>query len=234
MKIWRIKAPSYRSSKEKANHNGSISFPYGLPGVKCCGTWSGCDLLGIDCPQELRDVTGLNDSWPLKPKRLDKLREELRRFEGFSGLSIHELSPGARLMPPTFKQPHHKDNDFLWPALEAPVVSLRVAALLSRICPDDFEAVPLPNTPDWVLIIIRAKSKPPIERRSDRHCKRCGRGNRVSNSSDFVVFEDMVPNAGIFCLDTTLHLLISDELKNYLSELDPSNIIFDLVEVQQN
>ncbi len=135
--------------------------------------------------------------------------------------------PGLRLLPPRFSPPSGQDHDFLWLALEAPVVSLRIAAVLSRRCPGDFVGVSMAGHADWILLVIKNRTMPPIERRSDQVCRRCGRPNRVSAPSDLTVFEDMIPAGDIFLLDTTLHILISDRLKEELEAIDARNVTFE-------
>jgi hypothetical protein len=234
MKLWRIEEPDYRTDREERANNGKIEFPFGLPGVKCCGTWSGCDLLEVECPTKLRKMRELTKGWPVMPDALEELRSKLRKFPGFEGLGIRDLKPGVRFMPPRFTAPKIDDNDFLWPASEAPVVSLRIAALLMSFCPDDFLTVPMPGHCDWVLLIIKNRTQPPIERRSDKICVRCGRPNRVSASTDLIVFEDMVPDGDIFLLNTTLYILISDRLKQRFDDIGVRNVSFKEIRIQTN
>jgi hypothetical protein len=232
MKLWRIKEPDYRTDREERANNGTIKFPFGLPGVKCCGTWGGCDLLDRECPIELRKLRGLTERWPVTPDELEELRSTLRKFPGFEGLGIRDLIPGMSFLPPQFSPPKINDNDFLWPAFGAPVVSLRIAALLGRCCPNAFVGVPIPKHSDWVLLVIKTRTLPPIERRSDRICVRCGRPNKISAPTDLVVFEDMIPAGEMFLLDTTLHILITDRLKQQLDDAGARNVAFDPVIAQ--
>jgi len=232
MKLWRIKNPEIDSELEELANNGSLTFPFGLPGVNCCETWSGCDVLDEECPFELRAVRELTDGWPVTPERLEELRSKLRQFPNFKKLGITELRPGTRFLPPRFSPPSVSENDFLWPALEAPVISLRIAALLCRYSPNDFAGIPIEGHPDWILLIIKNRSLPPVERRSDQVCERCGRPNRTSAPTELVVFEDMLPQGDIFLLDTTLHILISHRLKQQLEEIDARNVEFEPISVQ--
>lgn len=232
MKLWRIKEPDYDSERQEADNNGSIEFPYGLPGVKCCGTWASCDLLDKECPSTLRKVPELIDGWPVTPERLEEIRSELRRFPGFQDYAITDLPPGMRFLPARFDPPRVHDNDFLWPALEAPVISLRIAALLSRLCPNDFSGVAMPDHSDWILLVFKNRSLPPVERRSDKICQRCGRPNRVSAPTELTVFDEMLPAGDVFLLDTTLHILISDRLKLQLEEIGARNVKYDAVPIK--
>ncbi|MBN8459211.1 MAG: hypothetical protein J0M04_15375 [Verrucomicrobia bacterium] len=227
MKLWRIRKPDYRTDREERANNGSIKFPFGLPGVECCGTWGGCDLLDLQCPIELRKMRALTERRPVIPDELEEIRSTLRRYPGFANLGIMDLTPGMRFMPPRFSPPRIVDNDFLWPASEAPVVSPRVAALLGRSCPGSFVGIPMPECSDWILLIIKRRTLPPIERRSDRICSRCGRPNKVSAPTKLAIFEDMIPEGEMFLLDTTLHILITDRLKQQLDEAGVRNIAFD-------
>lgn len=234
MKLWRIKEPDYRTELEERANNGTIKFPFGLPGVKCCGTWGGCDLLDRECPTELRKLRGLTDVWPVMPEELEELRSKLRRFSGFESLGITDLTPGMRFLPPRFSPPKINDNDFLWPASEAPVVSLRIAALLGRCCPNSFVGIPIPEHSDWILLAIKSRTLPPIERRSDRICPRCGHPNKISAPTDLVILEDMIPEGDMFILDTTLHILISNQLKQQLDEAGARNVAFVPITTQRS
>jgi hypothetical protein len=229
MKLWRIKEPDYRNEREQQSNNGIIKFPFGLPGVKCCVTWSGYDLLDRECPNELRKLPGMTDVWPVMPEELEA---KLRRFFGFESLRITDLKPGMSFLPPRFSPPTIRDNDFLWPSLKAPVVSLRIAVLLGRCCPDAFVGIPIPEHSDFVLLVIKSRTLPPIERRSDRICLQCGRPNKVSAPTDLVIFEDMIPEGEMFRLDTTSHILISDYLKQQLDEVGARNVTFESVITQ--
>jgi hypothetical protein len=226
MKLWRIKQPDFDSEREEGFNNGSLTFPYGLPGVNCCGTWACCGLFDRECPSELRTVKELNDRWPVTPERLEELRSQLRQFPSFKNLGITELKPGIRFLPPQFSPPRVIDNDFLWPALEAPVVSRRIAALLCRYCQHDFVGVPIEGHPGWILLIVKNRTLPPMERRSDHVCQRCGRPNRVSAPTELIVYVDMIPNGDICVLDTTLHILVSDRLKEQLTAIGARNVYF--------
>ena len=225
--LWRIKEPDFDTAREEVANNGSLAFPFGLPGVNCCGTWAGCDLSEHQCPSELRTVQEFNDGWPVTPARLEELRSQLRQFPSFKNLGITELKPGMRFLPPQFTPPRVHENDFLWSALEAPVVSLRIAALFCRYCPDDFVGVPIEGHPDWILLIIKNHTLPPIERRSNYICQRCGRPNRISAPTELNVFDDMIPDGDLFRLNTTLHILVSDRLKQRLEEIGARNVNFD-------
>jgi len=227
MMLWRIKEPDFDTKREELANNGSLTFPFGLPGVNCCGTWAGCDLSDKECPPELRTVQEFNDGWPVTPERLGELRSQLRQFPNFKNLGITELKPGMRFLPPQFSPPHIHDNDFLWSALEAPVISLRIAALLCRYCPNDFIGVPIERHLDWILLIIKNHTLPPIERRSNHICQRCGRPNRISAPTELMVYDDMIPKGDIFGLDTTLHILISDRLRQQMEELGARNVNFE-------
>jgi hypothetical protein len=227
MKLWRIEKPDFDTERDEVANNGSLTFPFGLPGVKCCGTWAGCDLSENECPSELRAIKELNDGWPVTPERLEQLLSTLRQFPRFKNLGITELKPGMRFLPPQFSPPDFPDNDFLWPALEAPVISLRIAALLCRYCPNDFVALPIEGHPDWILLFIKNRTLPPLERRSNNVCQRCGRPNRISAPTELIVYDDMVPNGDLFVLDTTLHILVSDRLKQQLEEIGDRNVKFE-------
>jgi hypothetical protein len=227
MKLWRIKEPVYRTDREELANNGTLDFPFGLPGVKCCGTWAGCDLFDRECPTELRNTRELTERWPIMPEEIEELRSKLRCYPGFGTLSITDLKPGMRFLPPRFKPPKINDNDFLWPALEAPVVSLKIAALLGRCCPDAFVGIPIPEYSDWILLIIKSRTLPPIERRSDQICSLCGRPNKISASTNLMIYEGMIPEGDMFRLDTTLHILITNQLKEQLDEAGASNVAYE-------
>ena len=165
------------------------------------------------------------------PEELEELRSKLRCFPGFETLSITDLRPGMRFLPLRFTPPKINGNDFLWPAFEAPLVSLKIAALLGRCCPNAFVGIPIPEYSDWILLIIKSRTLPPIERRSDHICTRCGRPNKISAPTDLTIYEDMIPEGEMFRLDTTLHILITNHLKEQLDEAGVSNVAFEPIAI---
>lgn len=233
MKIWRIKEPEYASRREEKYNNGTVEFQYQLPGVICCTTWAGFDLLALECPVKLRDLRELNDPSPVTPEALESLRSSLREHPGFQSLTMLDLKPGMSLLPPRFKPPKVQENDFLWPALGVLVISQRIASSLGAFCPRDFREVAIPENDDWFLVDIRKRTLPPIERRSDGVCPKCGRLNKVSEPTDLVIFEDMIPKADIYMLDTTLQIMISDNLKLLLEDIGARNVVFDPIPIQK-
>ena len=142
----------------------------------------------------------------------------------FRGYAAENLVRGCYLPPFDFDPPSKK-SDFAWCAPDACwIVTDRVHQVMQACAGKDFESIELPQ--DYWLVVPTIKCLPPVERRGGTVCPLCGLHLNQRNESKFIFEKDMMLENGIFAIDSTLLVVISNELKEMIEALSPSNVMF--------
>src|SRR5262245_6563839 len=136
MRFWQLRAPEYDSDYQETFINGSLSYPFKLPLMRCdrCGSAPrGFRVLRFECTQEDWDSFGIGKGWPLPSDQHRALR--VRILERFlqRGVTLPELEPGDRFLPCYLDVPSRPRADFLWSSLYGVVVSERVRQVFQRL-----------------------------------------------------------------------------------------------------
>jgi Protein of unknown function (Gmx_para_CXXCG) len=88
----------------------------------------------------------------------------------------------------------------------------------------DIELVESP-LPRYAELVVSAESGLPhgVQRRPP--CPACGRAE-LDGSRELAVYDDMAPSRPLFCLATTLWIIVTDAFKRDLERLEPANVSF--------
>lgn len=133
--FFKIHYPQPESDYDFTYLNGSLTHPYGLPGVNCsvCGEiWSGSRILPYECPPEFRGLKEITDGWPISHTEHHSLRERISDRLHNLGDGRVTLRPGDSFQPAELEIPSLPESDFLWGSIGSIVVSEKVKELLTQ------------------------------------------------------------------------------------------------------
>jgi len=140
MKFWRLDSPEYSSDYRASYINGSLSHPFGLPGVRCdvCGqTWGGGRVLPYEYPASMRGDKKAKDRWPLSRSEHVRPQKLILKELGLRGKPFIDVRPGDSFQPCYLDIPSRPRADFLWSNAGVLVVSERIKELLVVLCRDE-------------------------------------------------------------------------------------------------
>lgn len=229
-KFWFVDREIFLSEKAERAHNGRCREKYMMPYYWCCEIRGEHGLVNKELPEEFRSnpIFKASRLVTVTREKFMEVRDMVLSHPSFSNLSPEKLKRGCSLPPFDFDPPSRK-SDFAWCVGDAAwVVSDRVHAVMQTCAGKDFESMKLPQ--DYWLVVPKIKCLPPVERRGGPVCPLCGLHLNERNESKFLFEKDMMIDNGIFVLDTTLQVVISNELKEMIEALNPSNVLFKEVE----
>jgi hypothetical protein len=109
------------------------------------------------------------------------------------------------------------------PKLPAPIASTGDPADII----DEIELLKnVEEVPDYYEMVIKNESKMPIFTKINSSCNKCKRVDIDDDSRLFQMVDEIWNGHSIFYLATTLYIIVTDNIKNKLEELSPTNIQF--------
>ncbi len=178
MRFFKLTHPDYATDQEASLWNSASSTAkYRIPGMSCdvCGPWSSSDRLRVPLPSDVGDFDGVKflpvNDWTT---RRDTWAQLL-------GLAPEQITPGAKLGPPTGTGVSSMRGDAIHPVPGEIWVSARLkgateSAGLTGVSFARVQLRPNPGCGDlWELVIRGRAWRPDSTVEKTRLCDVCGR-----------------------------------------------------------
>lgn len=225
---------AYYADGNLDNNGGSIETPYFLPAVACCHRFRRSHLHQIALPKSLREDSQFftKVGRVLAVDDFKVLRESLYERLGSESLEIDDILPGNRFLPVSFTNPC-KETAFVWGLVDFLVVNEATMLLFGTKIPKEVTIYPIEGS-EYYMIYPRIVCPAPDARLPEVPCDKCFNPNiNAGKKWDEIYDEKSIPDeCNIFKIDTTPYVVISDDLKLQLENLEVNNVDFEPLELR--
>ncbi|PKK99838.1 MAG: hypothetical protein CVV56_09235 [Tenericutes bacterium HGW-Tenericutes-1] len=195
----------------------------------------------IVLPIRLSERDKSKSRWPIEAEEHIFQQKELKACYAAKGILIDQLRPGDDFQPINFRIKSKPRTDFLWPTLMNPLVSEKVKNIFeeNKVKGVSFFKIIVDKIEDKVAkysfvvsdevqvyynMVINSSSKRPPGADIISICDLCGYELYNKEQRQIQMNLDMWLGEDIFYLNTTLHIIITEKVKNIIEQCGFNNI----------